>query len=348
MKNIKPIYWLLLGLFISSVSCFPTSIVPIGFNYTFPKDQHGNQVITKNSYCKLVDGSGNTIIPGEVYIYIKPLNYDESCETILYKAETISGIDLYDGKGKFIAGGSTTNFYGCDEGLIRVEKGDAAGVIDTKGKEIIPANYDYISIEKDGLFIATKYKRGVINADNEVIASFIYDKIEVLNKDSIYLYTGDRDSIMRGSRESYELDAYFNGKLANDVQRYPKIASPDSKEEYQVVRQMPRFPGCESNEGTNEEKKKCAERKMLEYIYHNIKYPKLARIHGIEGMAVVQFIVEKDGSVTGHKILRDVKGGCGDEALRITKNMPKWTPGYQDDEPVRVQFNLPVRFKLEG
>jgi len=303
-------------------------------NHTFPTDQYGNQVIAKNSYCKLVDGSGNTIIPGEKYIYIKPLNYDKSCGTILYKAETKGGIDLYNGKGELVSGGGTTNFYGCDEGLIRVKKGKATGVIDTKGKEIIPANYDYISIEKDELFI--------------VIVPFIYDDIVVVNKDSIYVYTGDIDSIRWGSRESYELDGYFNGKLTNNVERYPKITPPDDKEEYKIVERMPRFPGCEGEEGTDEEKKKCAERKMLEYVYYNIKYPQLARIHGIEGMAVVQFIVEKDGSITGHKILRDVKGGCGDAALKIVNSMPRWIPGYQRDKPVRVQFNLPVRFKLEG
>jgi len=167
----------------------------------------------------------------------------------------------------------------------------------------------------------------------------------MVNKDSIYVYTGDRDSIMWGSRESYQLDAYFNGELAKGVkERYPEMESSDDKEEYKIVEQMPRFPGCEGNEGTDEEKKLCAEKKMLEYIYKNIKYPTLARYHEIQGMAVVQFVVEKDGSISGQKILRDVKGGCGDAALDIVNSMPQWIPGYQRDKPVRVQFNLPVRF----
>jgi len=65
-------------------------------------------------------------------------------------------------------------------------------------------------------------------------------------------------------------------------------------------------------------------------------------------MVVVSFVVEKDGSVTDPKILRDLGGGCGKEALRIVQAMPKWVPGKQRNQPVRVQFNLPVRFKLEG
>ncbi len=349
MKNCKIILWLGFGLFLFSLSCTPIIPNVLNYNYTFPIDQHGNQVIAKESYCSLVDGSGNTIIPGGKYIYIKPLNYDKSCGTVLYKAETINTIDLYDGKGKLVNGGGATGFYGCDEGLIHMKKGDAAGVIDTEGKEIIPANYGYIIIEEDMLFVATKNKkRGVIDMNNETIAPFIYDRIDVVNKDSIYLYTGDIDSIMLGSRESYELDAYFNGELTKNVERYSKVKAPDSKEEFKIVERMPRFPGCEDEAGTDKEKKRCAERKLLEYVYRNIKYPQLARVHDIEGMAVVQFIVEKDGSISGQKILRDVKGGCGDAALDIVNSMPRWIPGYQRDKPVRVQFNLPVRFKLEG
>lgn len=350
MKNYKFILWLGLGLFVFSMSCTP-KIVPkiMSYYHTFPKDQYGNQVIAKNSYCSLVDGNGQTIIPGGKYIYIKPLNYDKSCGTVFYKAETKDGIDLYDGKGKLIASGSATDFYGCNEGLIHVEKGKATGVMDMEGKEIIPVDYGFISIKKDGLFVAVKNKKtGLIDSNNEIIAPFIYDKVEVINKDSIYVYTGNRDSIRWGSRESYQLDAYFNGKLTNNVERYSKITSSDKGKKYYITEQMPRFPGCESNEGTNEEKKKCAEKKMLEHIYKNIKYPTLARTHGIEGMVVVSFVVEKDGTTTGHKILRDVKGGCGDESLRIINTMPNWKPGYQRDKPVRVQFNLPVRFKLEG
>jgi len=348
MKNIKFIFWLGLGLFIFSMSCTPQMMSELFYNHTFPTDQYGNQVIVKNYSCTLVDGSGNTIIPHGKYIYIKPLNYDKSCGRVLYKAETMRGIDLYDGKGALVSSGGTTSFYGCNEGLISVKKGDVVGVIDTKGKEIIPFDYDYITIEKDELFITTKNKKiGVINTDNETIVPFIYDKIDVVNEDSIYVYTGERDSIFWGSRESYELDAYFNGKLTNNVERYPKVASSDDSEKYHIVEQMPRFPGCEGNEGTDEEKKLCAEKKMLEYIYTKIKYPTLARYHEIQGMVVVQFIVEKDGSITGQKIIRDVKAGCGDEALGIVNSMPQWMPGYQRDKPVRVQFNLPVKFKLE-
>lgn len=132
----------------------------------------------------------------------------------------------------------------------------------------------------------------------------------------------------------------------------PPPPEPEPEEEideiFTIVQQMPRFPGCEDGAGDDAEKKKCAEKKMLEFIYKNIKYPSIARENGIEGMVVVSFVVDKLGNITDPKILRDLGGGCGKEALRIVQSMPKWTPGRQRNQPVKVQFNLPVRFKLEG
>lgn len=122
----------------------------------------------------------------------------------------------------------------------------------------------------------------------------------------------------------------------------------DAGKIFMSVQQMPRFDGCEDIDGTNSDKKSCAEQKLLKYIYGKIKYPTIARENGIEGMVVLSFVVEKDGSITSAKILRDIGGGCGAEALRVVNQMPDWIPGYQRTKPVRVQFNLPVRFQLQG
>ena len=90
---------------------------------------------------------------------------------------------------------------------------------------------------------------------------------------------------------------------------------------------------------------------MLEFIYGNIKYPAIARENGVEGMVVVTFVVEKDGTVTDARVVRDIGAQCGQEALRVVNLMNeksvKWVPGKQRGRAVRVQFNLPVRFKLE-
>lgn len=115
---------------------------------------------------------------------------------------------------------------------------------------------------------------------------------------------------------------------------------------FKVVEDNPAFPGCEGI-SDKAEKKRCADEKMLQFIYSNIKYPAIARENGVEGMAVIKFVVEKDGSITSPEIARDIGAGCGAEALRVVQMMPKWEPGKQRGRAVRVQFNLPVKFKLE-
>jgi len=131
----------------------------------------------------------------------------------------------------------------------------------------------------------------------------------------------------------------------------PPPPKPKVDEIFKIVEQRPRFPGCENEAGDNKAKETCAQQKMLQFLYKNIKYPSIAKENGIEGSAVISFVVEKDGSITDTKIVRDVAGGCGAEALRVVNMMnkmgEKWTPGKQRGRAVRVQYNLPVKFKLE-
>lgn len=115
---------------------------------------------------------------------------------------------------------------------------------------------------------------------------------------------------------------------------------------FKIVEEMPYFAGCEDL--PKAERKACGDKKMLEFIYQNLRYPAQARENGVEGTVVVTFIVEKDGQIKEPRIVREIGGGCGDEVLRVVNLMPRWVPGKQKGETVRVQFNLPVRFKLES
>ncbi|MFN7118897.1 MAG: energy transducer TonB [Saprospiraceae bacterium] len=128
----------------------------------------------------------------------------------------------------------------------------------------------------------------------------------------------------------------------------PKIEEPD--EPFIIVEEMPRFPGCE-NLSTKQEKNDCTNKKLLEFIYKNIKYPPVAAENGIQGTVPIKFVVEKDGTIANAQVLRDIGGGCGQEAIRVVELMNKesikWKPGMQGGRPVRVQFNLPVKFKLQ-
>jgi len=120
---------------------------------------------------------------------------------------------------------------------------------------------------------------------------------------------------------------------------------------YKVIEEKPRFPGCEAMEASTKEKEKCAQKHLYDYISANLVYPEVARTRGTQGNAVVGFVIEKDGSVSGAKLLRDPGNGLGDEAMRVVQKMNddgiRWRPGHQRGKPVRVQYNLPFRFKLD-
>lgn len=101
-----------------------------------------------------------------------------------------------------------------------------------------------------------------------------------------------------------------------------------------VVESMPEFPG-----GNVE---------LMKFLHSKIKYPSLAKEAGIQGRVFVSFVIEIDGSVSNIKILRGIGGGCDEEAIRVVQSMPKWKPGTQRNNPVRVRFNLPLKFTLQN
>lgn len=85
---------------------------------------------------------------------------------------------------------------------------------------------------------------------------------------------------------------------------------------------------------------------MYAYIQKNLVYPELAKEKGIEGRVFVQFVIEKDGSISNILIKRAIGGGCEEAVVEMIKNMPKWKPGKQRGKPVRFQFVLPIKFEL--
>lgn len=89
------------------------------------------------------------------------------------------------------------------------------------------------------------------------------------------------------------------------------------------------------------------EAKLYEYLGENIRYPDIARDGGITGKVLVKFVVEKDGSITNISVMRDIGGGCGEEAKRVVRGMPKWKPGKVGGRTVRSQFILPISFVLK-
>ena len=108
----------------------------------------------------------------------------------------------------------------------------------------------------------------------------------------------------------------------------------DEAQVFQVVEDNPEFPG--------------GEEALMRFLNDNIRYPAIARESGIQGTVFIQFIVERDGSVSNVRVVRGIGGGCDEESLRVVGRMPRWTPGKQRGRAVRVEFVLPIRFTLSG
>jgi protein TonB len=105
------------------------------------------------------------------------------------------------------------------------------------------------------------------------------------------------------------------------------------KEIFTVVEENPGYPG--------------GDEARIKFLMENMKYPEEAKELGVQGKVFVTFVVEIDGSISNVRVLRGIGSGCDDEAVRVVKSMPKWIPGKQRGVPVRVQFNLPINFKLQ-
>lgn len=101
---------------------------------------------------------------------------------------------------------------------------------------------------------------------------------------------------------------------------------------YVLVEQMPEFPG--------------GEQELWNFLSSNMRYPVIAVENNIEGEVVVQFIVEKDGSITDVQVVKSVDPSLDKEAVRMVRIMPKWNAGMQQGKPVRVKYIVPVKFTL--
>ena len=124
-------------------------------------------------------------------------------------------------------------------------------------------------------------------------------------------------------------------ELGYDLVAMPEAVpeqAQDPNEPLTFVEEMPEFPG--------------GQEALLTYLVKKVEYPKEAMDAKVEGNVYISFIVERDGKISEVKALRGIGGGCDEEAVRVVKSMPKWKPGKQNGKPVRVRYNMPIRFKL--
>lgn len=145
---------------------------------------------------------------------------------------------------------------------------------------------------------------------------------------------------IKSQEEKYSSEAQSDAKKRDQVIEEVKVAfEPKAKPQNDhiidmaMVEQKPSFPGGDAA--------------LYKWLGNQIMYPSDASEEGIQGKVIVSFVIEKDGSISLAQVVRKKHPSLDAEALRVVKKMPRWTPGKNNGQPVRVKYNLPVSFKLQ-
>ena len=158
--------------------------------------------------------------------------------------------------------------------------------------------------------------------------------INSLESRCTYVLTILRDDIQQGNRQNQQVvserrHTYYGENSSVNL----PVRSSDNSKVFDVVEEMPQFPGGPSA--------------LFEYLAKSVKYPVVAEENGVQGRVLLTFIVERDGTITDVRVVKSVDPSLDKEAQRVVTSMPHWIPGKQNGSPVRVKYTVPVTFKLQ-
>ena len=179
-------------------------------------------------------------------------------------------------------------------------------------------------VEVEKVKSSVKFVPPVIKKDDEVKPEEELKSQDELNKTNTAIGAFD----VKGNDE-----AAGEVLKAKEVIAQPEPPKEEETKVFDVVEQMPSFPGGPSA--------------LFEYLSKNIKYPVVAEENGIQGRVIVTFVVERDGSITDVRVVKSVDPSLDKEAQRVVKSMPRWIPGKQNGSAVRVKYTVPVTFRLQ-
>lgn len=187
-----------------------------------------------------------------------------------------------------------------------------------------------------------KFEQEVPEVPQEVLATVQVTQIAIVDADKVKNEVMD----METQKEDNTARGVVNQEGADDVDKFkavheqvvvkepePEVVKPKEEQIFVAVEQPAEFPGGQAA--------------LMKWLSNNMRYPEAAQQNDIQGRVVVNFVVEKDGSIGHVKIAKGVDKDLDREAIRVVKKMPKWQPGKNNGVPVRSYFNLPVTFRLQ-
>lgn len=172
-----------------------------------------------------------------------------------------------------------------------------------------------------------KFTAPVIKKDELVKEENVVKQMDKLDE-NVAVSTKDQEGVKDRTVEAVRNDIAVNTEPKQEVKQ--EVAT----KVFDAVEQMPSFPGGQGA--------------LLSFLSSNVKYPAVAEQNNIQGKAIVGFIVEPNGGVTGVHIMRSAGDPSLDaEAMRVVGSMPRWNPGKQNGQAVRVKYQVPITFRLQ-
>ena len=169
------------------------------------------------------------------------------------------------------------------------------------------------------------------------------EQIQVVNNDIVL----DAELEIMDVETDEDEVIYFDGTVGEAGVTYVAYEDEISDEimAFEVVESVPVFPGCESAKN-NAERKACFQQQLMIYVSQEFNYPEIAAEMGIQGKVFVEFVIEKNGTVSHINVIRGVDPSLDLEAVRVVKGLPRISPATQRGKPVRMRFVVPISAKL--
>lgn len=168
------------------------------------------------------------------------------------------------------------------------------------------------------------------NKDLSEIKPETIQSINVINGDSV---SKNKELLRIYGENAINGILFVKTKQAKSAEIKDNQTNDKEEKLYQVVEQMPQFPG--------------GEKSLLNFINQNVRYPVMAQQNGIQGTVIIRFVVSTSGKVKKVEVIRSLNRDCDNEAVRVIKLLPDFIPGKQNGVNVAVWYTLPIRFKLQ-